>query len=327
MTKQLFEKIIQQERQYNRDNKIKEIKNKITRTRLTCYHHILVDIRAHMNESQQRLNNVNQEPGASSLILLLPLEDEGYVLNKQLFWDLIHISYCWELIRLPESCVCGVKFGLQHALSCKKGRFVTIRHNEVKNITATLLMKFATMFRSNHSLSGEHFDAKTANKHEDARLDISARGFWCSGQKALFDVRVFNTIASRYRNTLLSKCYTINKNEKKKRYNERVLQVEHGNFTPLVMSSNGGFGREYRQFYLKLAERIAEKRKQQYSIISSWIKRKVIFSLLRSIGLCLRVSRSIKENENIAKSIENDAVVSERLTKIAFKKCLRPKAC
>ena len=64
------------------------------------------------------------------------------------------------------------------------------------------------MFRSNHglqSLSGEHFEAKTANKHEDGRLDISAI-CWCSGQKALFDVRVFNPTASRYRNTPLSKC-------------------------------------------------------------------------------------------------------------------------
>ena len=45
------------------------------------------------------------------------------------------------------------------------------------------------------------FCAKFANKHEDTRLDILARGFWCSGQKALFDVRVFNPIVSRYRNT------------------------------------------------------------------------------------------------------------------------------
>ena len=37
MTKQLCEKIIQQERQYDRDNKIKEIKNETTRTRLTRF--------------------------------------------------------------------------------------------------------------------------------------------------------------------------------------------------------------------------------------------------------------------------------------------------
>ena len=82
VTKQLCEKIIQQERQYNRDNKIKEIKNKLTRTRPTRYHHILVDVRAHMNKNQQQLNDISQEPGAYSWILSLPLEDEGYVLNK-----------------------------------------------------------------------------------------------------------------------------------------------------------------------------------------------------------------------------------------------------
>ena len=82
VTKQLCEKIIQQERQYNRDNKIKEIKNKLTRTRPTRYHQILVDVRAHMNKNQQQLNDISQEPGAYSWILSLPLEDEGYVLNK-----------------------------------------------------------------------------------------------------------------------------------------------------------------------------------------------------------------------------------------------------
>ena len=51
MTKQLCEEILQQERQYDQDNKIKEIKNKITRTRLTRYPHILADVRAHMNEN------------------------------------------------------------------------------------------------------------------------------------------------------------------------------------------------------------------------------------------------------------------------------------
>ena len=49
-----------------RQKKIKKIKNKITKTRLTRYHQILVDIIAHMNENQQRMNDINQEPGASS---------------------------------------------------------------------------------------------------------------------------------------------------------------------------------------------------------------------------------------------------------------------
>ena len=251
----------------------------------------------------------------------LPLEDEGYVFNKQLFWDLIHIRYGWQLRRLPENCVYGIKFGLQHALSCKKVELVTIRHNQVSKITAILLNEICNDVQIEpqlQSLSGESFDVRTASKHEDVRLNTSATGFWCSGQKALFHVRVFNPLASRYRNTPLSKHYTINENEKKKQYNECVLQVEHGSFTPLFMSSNGGFEGECGQFYSKLAEQIAEKRKQPYSIFSSWIKRKIIFSLLRSIGLCLRGLRSIRENESIVKSMGNDAIFCEGLTKMAF---------
>lgn len=29
----------------------------------------------------------------------------------------------------------------------------------------------------------------------------------------------------------------------------RVLQVEHGSFSPLILSPNGGMGRECRKFY------------------------------------------------------------------------------
>ena len=107
--------------------------------RLKHYHQSLVDVRAHINENQQRMNDINQEPGASSWISSLPLENEGYVFNKQLFWDLIHTRYGWELTRLPENCACGVKFGLHHGLSCKKVGLVTIRHNQGRNITANLL--------------------------------------------------------------------------------------------------------------------------------------------------------------------------------------------
>ena len=34
---------------------------------------------------------------------------------------------------------CGEGFDFQHAMSCKKGGFVTLRHNEVRDITGTLL--------------------------------------------------------------------------------------------------------------------------------------------------------------------------------------------
>ena len=48
----------------------------------------------------------------------------------------------------------------------------------------------------------------------------------------------------------LSKCYSMNeKEQKKKQYNKRILQVKYNAFTKLVMSSNGGSSRKCARFY------------------------------------------------------------------------------
>ena len=294
LTQNLCNKIIKQDRRYDPDNKIKEIKNNITASRLKRNHQTLQELRTQMSQHQIRLNHINEEKGVSSWISTLPLASEGYIMNKQLFWDLIRIRYGWELKRLPEKCACGSNFNLQHALSCKKGGFISIRHNQIRNITASLLKETSKDVRVEpilQQLTGENFNSRSAIITEEARLDISACGFWNAGQTAFFDIRVFNPNASRYGKTEISKCYEMNEKEKKKNYNERILQVEHGSFTPVVMTANGGFARESAKFYARLAGLIASKRNTQYSVVSAWIKRKVVFSLMNSIGLCVRGSR------------------------------------
>ena len=62
----------------------------------------------------------------------------------------------------------------------------------------------------------------------EARCNVSASGFWFAGQVAYLDVRVFNPNARRYVNQNLRKSYEINEKEKKRAYNERVQEIEHG---------------------------------------------------------------------------------------------------
>ena len=62
-------------------------------------------------------------------------------------------------------------------------------------------------------LSGEKFTNTIANNSDQARADVSARGFWLTGQVALFDVRVFNPTAKRYVNQELRKSYQVNEKE------------------------------------------------------------------------------------------------------------------
>ena len=61
---------------------------------------------------------------------------------------------------------------------------------------------------------------------------------WVSGQRAFFDLRVFDPNAQRYLKQALKQCYSMNENEKKRRYNTRIMEVDQGGFTPLVFYSS-----------------------------------------------------------------------------------------
>ena len=105
VTKTLTRKIINQERQYEQNSRIKEIKNKITGMTDQCHNDVLKNIKIRLSE-HQRLNNVKQESGASVWISPLLLENEDYAMTKQVFWDLIRFRCEWKLKHLPETYAC-----------------------------------------------------------------------------------------------------------------------------------------------------------------------------------------------------------------------------
>ncbi|KAG1704009.1 Tyrosine-protein phosphatase non-receptor type 4 [Nymphon striatum] len=53
---------------------------------------------------------------------------------------------------------------------------------------------------------------------------------------------------------------------KKRGYLERVLEIEHASFTPLVLGTNGGMGTECQKFVSALASKLAEKQNEEYSV-------------------------------------------------------------
>ena len=71
-----------------------------------------------------------------------------------------------------------------------------------------------------------------------------------------------------------------------------MIDIEHGSFTPLVFSATGGRGREAKKFFKRLAEMISEKKKTTYSDTITWFNRKLNFSLIKSLHICIRGSRS-----------------------------------
>ena len=52
---------------------------------------------------------------------------------------------------------------------------------------------------------------------------------------------------------------------KKRKYNDRIINVEKATFTPLVFTTTGGMGPECEKLNKRLAELIAAKSKENYS--------------------------------------------------------------
>ena len=144
------------------------------------------------------MDDSQPDAGASNSLSILPLAEKGYVLTKREFWDAVYLRYGWTLPRLPTLCVCGERFNVSHAFSCKKGGFVAQRHNELRDLTGELLAEVCRdvcIEPPLGELTGETLTLRTANSSAEARLDISARGVWTRGQRAFFDVRVFDPLA------------------------------------------------------------------------------------------------------------------------------------
>ena len=171
-----------------------------------------------------------------------------------------------------------------------------MRHNEVRDITATLLTEVChgvTIEPYLQPLSGESLSHRSAITEDGARLDVAMYGFWGGRfEKAFVDVRVFNPSAQSNRHGSLSSVYRRHEQEKRRRYDERVRLVEHATFTPLVLTTTGGMGRAATTFFKRLASMLAEKRDVPYATTLNWVRCRLSFALLRASIMSIRGARS-----------------------------------
>ena len=191
---------------------------------------------------------------------MLAISEYGFELSKQKFWHSICLRYGWEISILPPTRPCGSKFDIEHRMSCcNYWGFVTIRHNNSRDLTAKEILEVCYDSEIEPAivlLSGEDISNQTTIRFNEARRDVRAHGFWERGQQAFFYLRLFDPNAYRYLNKSLQHCHVINENEKERAYNERVLQIDHGTLTPLVLSLTEvsveiatGFTADYEIYY------------------------------------------------------------------------------
>ena len=74
-------------------------------------------------------------------------------------------------------------------------------------------------------------------------------------------------------------------------YGERIREVEHGDFTPLVFTCTGGMAPQSSLVIKRLAEKISKRQNLAFSIVSGWLHCRLSFALLRTTILCIRGTR------------------------------------
>ena len=218
---------------------------------------------------------------------------------------------------MPACCDCGTPFSVEHALSCPMGGFPSIRHNEIRDLTANLLSEVCNDVCIEPHLqpvSSEHLSGSSTINQDGARLDVAANGLWGGRhERIFFDIRVFNPHAPSNRHNNSAACYRKHENMKKRAYEQRILQIEHSSFAPIVLSATGGLGPIATTTYKRLASLLAEKWGHSYSPTMNWLRCRLSFSLLRSAIQAIRGTRSSSGRALLATSSPIDLVTSESL--------------
>ena len=160
-------------------NRIKELKKTVKNQKNSQYK---ANLQSYLDEvSQMYRSHIKDaaQKGVSSWLTCLPLEEHGFVLNKNEFSDALCLRYNLPIKGLPQYCACGKENNINHTMECSKGGYVHLRHNKVRDLEASLLSEVCHDVVTEPRLlplTGEVFPLRTTKTADDAHPDISARG-------------------------------------------------------------------------------------------------------------------------------------------------------
>ena len=292
ITESMTEQIFNQDMDISKIDKgqMRQLKNAMKTQKENKLQSKMTDLKIEMNERDRRYFEGAQEKGASAWLSCLPIKDIGYSLNKREFRDAISLRYGWKISDTPKHCACGKPNCIEHTLTCPKGGYVNMRHNAVRNTEASLMKEVCKDVQIEPMLLpvGDTQLNSGSSTENQARLDIAARGVWSPNERTFFDVRITHPTSPSYMNKSTERLLKINEQEKIRKYNDRVLQVEKASFVPLVYTTNGGMSKQCERLHKQLAQLICEKRGEKYATVMTHIRTRLRFALLKSILAAIR---------------------------------------
>ena len=154
--------------------------------------------------------------GPSNWLDAIPLAKCGSNLSKGEFRDALTLPFNHDIKLLPSKCSCGQKFDITHVMNCKRGVFVIMRPNNIKDFEANLLKKVCSYVEielPRQPLTKKHLERGSINT-DSARLNVRARNFQKRGQNTFIDVRVTSPGVETQAQTSIEKNLENNEREK-----------------------------------------------------------------------------------------------------------------
>ena len=294
ITAQLTEAIFNQEQSFEINDEVQKEAMKTVRKRKEVFHKERQQlVLANLGDEMKRLVLLSSEKGSSAWLTSIPLKSHAFRLNKQEFFDAIAMRYNLALKDVPQFCSCGESYSINHCLTCKLGGYIHIRHNTVRDTFGDLLKEICKDVKLEPQLlpiTGEILPAGT-NVADNARADVSAVGLWQPLSRAFLDIRIFNPFAPTNAAKDIAQMYSHHEKSKKREYSARILEVEKGTFSPVIFGCHGGASQETIKLMKVIAMRIATKRKEEYSTVMNFVRRRVSFDIVKTCVLSLRGSR------------------------------------
>ena len=163
-----------------------------------------------------------------------------------------------------------------------------MRHNNIRDLEAELMKEVCRNVRTEPSLipidSNNMYNLEDDNK----RPDVAGVGVWGPYEITFLDIMITHPNCSSYINKSIDQIYANQERIKKRKYNERIVHVEKGTFTPIVGSTFGGWGAEANRHHKRIASLMAEKKNENYADVINYIRTRLRFSMLKSILMAVR---------------------------------------
>src|SRR6185437_13029785 len=111
---------------------------------------------------------------------------------------------------------------------------------------------------------------------------------WSNLRQAYFDVKVVSPFARSNAHLSPAQLFKNAERSKNREYKERIRNVEHADFNPLVFTCSGGMAPQSHLVLKRLAEKLSQKQNLQFSVVSGWLRCRLSFALLRTTLLSER---------------------------------------